>query len=114
LFGQTTTSVDDATATDPNGLLVRGINQGRRSDSTFAWSPEADLTLGWQRYPCFDLTFGYHIVALTDALELSGVIDPELAVNLSDPPTGAQRPTASFRYDTYYVQGLHFGLQYIY
>ena len=114
LFGQTTTSVDAATAVDPNGLLVRGTNQGQRSDSTFAFSPELDITLGWQRYPCFDLTFGYHFVALTDALQVSGAIDQELAVNLADPPLENQRPSAAFRYDTYYVQGIHFGLQYIY
>ena len=73
-----------------------------------------DLTLGWQRYPCFDVTFGYHLIVMTDALQVSGAIDPDLAVNAATNPTGAQRPTPNFRYGTYYVQGMHFGLSYIY
>jgi hypothetical protein len=54
------------------------------------------------------------MVALTDALQVSGMIDPELAVNTSTPPQNTQRPTAIFHHNTYYVQGIHFGLHYIY
>ena len=114
LAGSTFTSIDGNNATDPNGILVRSTNSGTHSDNTFGWVPELDFTLGWQKYPCFDVTFGYHIIAMTDALELSGVIDPELAVNLANPAVGAQRPTANFRHGTFYVQGIHFGLSYIY
>ena len=114
LQGQTTTTLDGSTAVDPNGLLVRSTNAGQYKDHAFAWAPELDFTLGWQRWPMFDVTFGYHIAALTDALQVSGTIDPTLAVNLADPPLGQQRPAAAFRYNTFYVQGIHFGLQYIY
>ncbi|WP_372895373.1 BBP7 family outer membrane beta-barrel protein [Stieleria sp.] len=114
LAGSTFTSIDGNNATNPNGILVRSTNSGTHSDNTFGWVPELDFTLGWQKYPCFDVTFGYHIIAMTDALELSGVIDPELAVNLADTAVGAQRPTSNFRHGTFYVQGIHFGLSYIY
>jgi hypothetical protein len=114
LAGATLTSVDGANAIDPNGLLVRSTNAGVQTDHTFGWVPELDLSLGWQQYPCFDVTFGYHIIAMTDALQVSGAIDPELAVNLADDPTGQQRPAAILRYNTFYVQGIHFGLQYVY
>jgi len=70
--------------------------------------------VGWQYFPAFDVTFGYHIIAMTDALQVSGVMDPQLATNLAPVPAGAQRPSAIFRHDTFYVQGLHFGLSYIY
>lgn len=114
LSGLTVTSNGGNTAVDNQGLLVRNTNSGVTKDDTFGWIPELDLSLGWQKYPCFDLTFGYHIIAMTDALQASGAIDPNLAVNLSTPPTGQQRPAANLRYRTYYVQGLHFGLSYIY
>lgn len=101
-----------ATLTGTSGLLVQPRNAGTHRDRTFGWSPELDFTFGWQKYPAFDLTFGYNLVVLTDALQLSGVVDPRLAVNLD--ATGTASPTSQFRYDTFYVHGLHFGLSYIY
>ena len=92
LAGSTFTSIDGADAVDPNGLLVRSTNSGTITDHTFGWVPELDLSLGWHRYPRFDLTVGYHIIAMTDALQVCDAIDPNLAVNLSEPPTGQQRP----------------------
>ncbi len=114
LKGETFTSIDGNNAIDPNGLLVRSTNAGSTSDHTFGWVPELDLSLGWHQYPRFDLTFGYHIIAMTDALQVSETIDPALAVNLSDPPTGLQAPALRPRSETYYVQGIHFGLQHVY
>lgn len=114
LTGSTLNSIDGNNAIDPNGLLVRSTNAGTRDDSTFGWVPELDLTIGWQRYPCFDVTFGYHIIAMTDALQVSGAIDPELAVNASADPSSNPRPMAIYKDGTFYVQGIHFGLSYIY
>lgn len=114
LQGNTLTSIDGNNASSPDGLLVRSTNSGSTSDNTFAWAPELDLTLGWQRFPSFDVTFGYHLMAVTDALQVAGTIDPELASNLANPPTGAQRPSRTFNYETFYVHGIHFGLAYIY
>ena len=114
LSGSTLTSIDGVNATDPNGLLVRSTNSGSFTDSTFGWVPELDMSLGWHQYPRFDVTVGYHLVAMTDALQVSNTIDPALAVNLSSPPTGQQRPTLAMRYNTFYLQGIHFGLQYVY
>lgn len=92
------------------GLLVQPRNAGTHRDRTFGWSPELDFTFGWQKYPAFDVTFGYNLVVLTDALQLSGVTDLGVNVNADGPA----RPTSQFRYDTFYVHGLHFGLSYIY
>lgn len=114
LAGSTFTRVDTAEATDPNGLLVRSTNAGTFTDHTFGWVPEIDLTIGWQRWRCWEATFGYNIIAMTDAVRVSGVIDPELAVNLADPPLQQQRPRISRRDHTFYLQGIHFGMQYVY
>lgn len=114
LQGETSTSIDGNTAVDNQGLLVRDLNSGKRTDHTFGFVPELDLTLGWRKFPNYEVTIGYHVTALTDALQVSGAIDPSLAVNLSDPPTGQQSPSAAFNDRTFYVQGIHFGLQYVY
>ena len=114
LRGSTTTSIDGATAVDPNGLLVRSTNSGKTIDHTFGWIPELDLSIGWHRYPRFDMTLGYHVIAMTDAVQASDAVDAALRVNLSDPPTGQQRPAVSLGYDTFYIQGIHFGMQYVY
>lgn len=112
--GETVRTNDGDTAIDNVGLLVRSTNVGTVSDRTFGWVPELDLSLGWQRYAGWDLTFGYHIMAMTDALQSPGAIDPNLAVNLSEPPLGDQNPSAALRYRTFYLQGIHFGLQHVY
>ncbi|MCG8653403.1 MAG: BBP7 family outer membrane beta-barrel protein [Pirellulales bacterium] len=114
LTGNTFTSLGGANAVDPNGLLVRSTNAGTITDDTFGWVPELDVSLGWHRYPRFDVTVGYHIIAMTDSLQVSGTIDPNLAANLSTPPTGQQNPAAALRYSTFYIQGIHFGLKYVY
>ena len=114
LEGSTFTSIDGANAVDPNGLLVRSTNRGTINDDTFGWVPELDVSLGWQRYPQFDVTVGYNIIAMTEALQVSGIIDPDLASNLADPPTEDQRPTSALRYKTFYVQSIQFGVRYVY
>lgn len=112
--GETTVQVDSSTSTEPVGLLVRDTNRGRVSNQHFSWVPEIDGTLGWHRYHGWDLTLGYHLLAVTDAIQPCGSIDAELGVNLSDPLVGAARPSADLRYRTFYIHGIHFGLQRVY
>ena len=112
--GNTTISSGGLSSSDPQGLLVRNTNSGTTTDSTFGWVPELDFSLGYHRFPRYDLTIGYHVIGMTDALQVSGAMDPNLASNLSDPAIGAQNPTRSLRFDTYYVHGIHFGLQHRY
>ncbi|TWU60869.1 hypothetical protein Poly51_11510 [Rubripirellula tenax] len=112
--GSTVTQSGADVFNDPNGLLVRSTNAGTQTDHTFGWVPELDLSLGWHRFPHFDVTLGYHIIAMTDALRVSGALDPNLASNLSDPLVGGSNPSAGLSFDTFYVQGVHLGLQYVY
>jgi hypothetical protein len=114
LSGQTLTSLDGNNALDPNGLLVRSTNARIEDDYTFGWVPELDLSIGWHHFPRLDVTFGYNIIAMTDAIQVSGLIDSDLAVNFSEPANGQQRPSRRAHYRTYYTQGMHFGLQYVY
>ena len=112
--GVTNTSTGGVNATVPTGLLVRSLNTGKVTDNTFAWIPELDATIGWRWTRNLDLTFGYHAIVMTNALQVSGAIDRDLAVNAADNPTGQQRPNAVLQYDTYYIHGIHFGLQCVY
>ena len=112
--GETRTQVDASISTEPEGLLVRETNSGRVTNQQFSWVPEIDATLGWHRYEGWDLTLGYHLLAVTDAIQPCGAIDRDLGVNLSDPLTGAVRPSADLRYRTFYLHGIHFGLQRVY
>ncbi len=107
------TTIGPPAVTTPEGLLVRGSNAGQIRNSTFGWVPELDATLGYRYTRNLDFTIGYHVIAMTDALQVSGMIDPQLAVN-SDFPTGPARPGVNLRFDTFHVQGIHFGLQYVY
>jgi len=90
---------------DNTGLLVTEDNRGVFSSSTFGWVPEFDVSIGWHKYPRFDVTFGYNIIAMTDAVRLSGMMDP---VNTID------APNAGLRYDTFVMQGIHFGIRHVY
>lgn len=112
--GTTVTSVDGNQSIINEGLLVRSTNSSPLDDNTFGWIPEMDLSLGWHRFPRFDVKFGYHLIAMTDALQVSGMIDPDLAVNSAIPPTGQQSPALAIRTDTIYVHGIHLGLHYSY
>lgn len=97
---------------DPSGLLVGVSNSDPIRDSTFAWVPELNATLGYRYTERLDLTIGYHWIAMTDALRVSGMIDPDLAVNRSTPLPAD--PSPELRFSTFHVQGIHFGLQYVY
>ena len=112
--GETTVTVDGSTATEDEGLLVRQTNRGRITNQQFSWVPEINATLGWHRYEGWDLTLGYHLLAVSEAAHPGGAIDPELGVNLSDPLIGASRPTSDLSYRTFYLHGLHIGLQRVY
>lgn len=92
----------------PAGLLVGPTNEGLIRDSTLSWVPELNATIGWRYTRDLDLTFGYHLVAMTNALQSSGMIDTNVD------PDGNTAPAADLRFNTFYVQGIHFGLQYVY
>ncbi len=90
-----------------DGLFVNADNAGTIDDSTFGWVPELSATLGCRFTRNLDLTVGYHYIAMTDALQVSGMIDRTV-----DPNSG--RPNDELRFGTYHVQGIHFGLQCVY
>lgn len=99
-----TTDTPPAAVSD-TGLLVNDVNSGSFENNTFGWAPEFDLSIGWHKYPRFDVTFGYNIIAMTDAVRLSGVMDP---VNTTD------TPRTTLVDETFVLQGIHFGIRHVY
>jgi len=110
--GSTETIINGTSGFDPGGgLLVRNSNAGAFSDSTFAWVPELNVNLGYHWRPGVDLSIGYSVLGLTDALQPWRAIDPNLASDLSDTPT---RPAPELSYGDYWVQAIQFGIRWYY
>ena len=104
---QTISTAAGDSNTIESGLFVTDANAGTIVDSTFAWVPEIDLSLGWRRYDRLDLTIGYNLIALTDTVQLEGVFSSQTNPNF--PASGPALPDPRFGAETYYVQSLQFG-----
>lgn len=98
------------TTTDNVGLLVRSTNSGLHTNNAFSMSPEINLTWSYRLTRSLDASIGYSLVYWTNVLTPGGAIDPNLAVNLDDPPTGNLNPQMQFLDHAYWVQGVSFGL----
>ena len=110
LRGTTTTTNAAGSANVNEGLLARATNIGDYSSSSFAAAPEVQLAIGYRLKPHLDFTFGYSFVAVGNVIQPNDLIDNNLAVNLSTNPTGQQRPLSPLTDSTFWVQGIHFGL----
>jgi hypothetical protein len=94
-------------ATLTEGLLATNSNIGTDSNSTFAFAPEVNLTLGYRLNRNMDFTVGYTYFGMTDALQAWQMIDTTV-----DAANG--RPARNFRYSDYWVQGLSLGVAFNY
>jgi len=110
LSGSNTLTDGANSTTTPVGLLVRSTNRGMHSADEFSVAPELNFTWTYRLTRRLDLSVGYSFVYWTNVLTPSGVIDPNLAVNLADIPAGAQNPNAAFHDSDYWVHGVSFGL----
>lgn len=110
-----TTTTSGGTVNEANeGLLAQSTNIGSYSTSTFAVLPEVNLTLGYRIRQNVDFTFGYNYMMINKVIQPWRTIDPSLAVNLTDPPAGQQRPTVASSDGPYWIQGLNWGLAWKY
>lgn len=104
---QGSTTVGPPDTPQDGGLFVDpDTNEGTFTSDTFGWVPELDVNLGWHRFNHFDVTIGYHLMAMSDAIQVSGIFDR----NIND--ANNNLPAPSMRDSTFYVQGIHFGLSY--
>jgi len=103
-----------STSTTANGLLARNTNDGNYIDNTFVVMPETNLTLGYRLTPRLEATVGYTYLGLPKVARVADQLDPNLASNLSNPPTGASTPSFSLNESNYALHSLDYGLQWRY
>jgi len=97
-----------------NGLLARNTNDGNYIDNTFVVTPETNLTLGYRLTPRLEVTVGYTYLGLPKVARVADQLDPNLASNLSTPPSGPSTPTFSLTDGNYALHSLDYGLQWRY
>ncbi len=103
-----------STSTTANGLLARGTNDGNYIQNTFVVTPETNLTFGYRVTPRLEATVGYSYLCLPKVARVADQLDPNLASNLSNPPTGASTPSFSLKESNYALHSLDYGLQWRY
>ncbi len=103
-----------STSTTANGLLARNTNAGNYVMNTFIVSPETNVTLGYRLTRRLEATVGYSYLGLPKVARVADQLDPQLASNLSNPPTGASTPSFSLRESNYSLHSLDYGLQWRY
>jgi len=103
-----------STSTTANGLLARNTNQGNYVFNTFVVTPETNLTFGYRLTRRLEATVGYSYLGLPKVARVADQLDPQLASNLSNPPTGARTPSFSLRESNYALHSLDYGLQWRY
>jgi len=103
-----------STSSSANGLLARNTNAGNYVSDTFIVSPETNLTLGYRLTRRLEATVGYTYLGLPKVARVADQLDPQLASNLSNPPTGASTPVFSLLESNYSLHSLNYGLQWRY
>ena len=104
----------NSVSTTPNGLLARKHNAGNYSSSTFVVTPEMNLTLGFRISRNLEATVGYSYLALPKVARVADQLDPQLAANLNNPPSGASTPSFTLRESNFFLHSLDYGLQWRY
>lgn len=103
-----------STNTTPNGLLARNTNDGNYVSSTFVVMPETNLTLGYRISRGLEATVGYSYLGLPKVARVADQLDPRLAANLNNPPSGASTPSFTLRESNFSLHSLDYGLQWRY
>lgn len=107
--GPTTTST-------PGGLLAQPTNIGRYSRDAFAVVPEVGANLGINLTDWLRASVGYTFLYWSEVARPGEQIDR--VVNQSqlygNPLVGEARPTFSFHGSDFWVQGVNFGLEFLY
>ena len=99
------------------GLLAQRTNIGNYSRDRFALIPELGVTLGYQLTPRWQANFGYSLIYWDRTVRAGEQIDRTVNPNLLPPETvpftGPLRPEFSFQENSFWAQGMSFGLTYV-
>jgi hypothetical protein len=112
IAGQRTTSQGASPSVVQGGLLALGTNAGRNSWDRFSAASEFGLTL-CRQLPCgWDFRVGYNLIYWANVARSGGQIDRVLNTSQVAPGTltGTARPTFPRRSNSFWAQGVTFGL----
>jgi hypothetical protein len=93
------------------GLLAQDSNIGTFQRDAFGFIPEVTLNLKYHYSPCVNFHVGYSLIWWSDVVTAGPQIDT--GVNLSQltgPLVGPARPEFEFRDESYWLQGINFGV----
>lgn len=111
--GATATAVPDAgSAAFLGGLLAQETNIGCYERDRLAVIPEVGVMLGCDLTGRLRATFGYTFLYWGRVARPAGLVDASLSQLPPETPTGAERPAFRFTNDSYWAQGLQFGLDF--
>jgi len=103
-----------STSSSNEGLLARNTNNGNYVSNTFVVTPETNVTLGYRLNRRLEATIGYTYLGLPKVARVADQLDPRLASNLSNPPTGASTPSFNLLESNFSLHSLNYGLQWRY
>ncbi len=109
--GSTTTTANGSSLSTSQGLLARDTNNRAFLDDTFVVVPEVGINFACMLRPGLDFNIGYNYLMVPKVAQASQQINSNLAVNLSDPLTGALDPALNFAERNYWISSLGLGLQ---
>lgn len=113
------TIIDDGTGpqTFTGGLLAQRTNIGNYSRDRFALIPELGVTLGYQLTPRWQANFGYTLIywdrVVRPGEQIDRTVNPNLLAPEVVPFSGPLRPEFSFKENSFWAQGMSFGLTYV-
>lgn len=115
IAGQQQVTVDGPPTVTTGGLLAQPTNIGWFQRDEFAVNPEVGINFNYQLTPCVNLSTGYSFMYWNKVAQPGEQIDPMLAVNPDQPPMAGdfQRPEFVFTDSSYYIHGLHGGVQFV-
>ncbi|HEY4309233.1 MAG TPA: BBP7 family outer membrane beta-barrel protein [Pirellulales bacterium] len=108
--GYSSTTVPGQTPANFVGdLFAQQSNIGRYDRNVFAAIPEVTLNLGCQITPRMRATFGYSLIWISNVVQAGRQIDTNVDLSQS---SSFSAPTFTWQQNTYWLQGMNFGLNF--
>ena len=93
------------------GLLALPTNIGEHQRDKFAWIPEMTLNLRYHATPNVSFHVGYTILWISDVVTSGRHIDTGVnPTQIGGPLVGPARPAFDFQDESYWLQGINFGV----
>ncbi len=103
---------EDGSESFDEGLYALGTNIGGYSRNVFGIVPELGVNLHYQFSPSWRLKFGYTFLYFNNMLQAARIIDQNVnPTQIVGDLLGPARPAFAFSSESYWLQGINFGLE---